>query len=185
MLSRIITKIFSIIDTLRWNSYYKTCEKRGMKLGTNVALSHGINFGSEPYLIEIGDFSRVSNSVSFINHSGGQLLMRTYEDYKDVRIFGRIKIGEKCFIGAKSTISYGVEIGNRSIIGTGSVVTESIPADSVYAGVPAKFICTTKDYYERKKLENIQYPRELEAERSKLDQFLIKNLPHTYKPIKK
>jgi acetyltransferase-like isoleucine patch superfamily enzyme len=44
------------------------------------------------------------------------------------------------FIGANSTILPGVTIGECSFIAAGSVVTLSVPKESVYAGVPAKLI---------------------------------------------
>lgn len=39
-----------------------------------------------------------------------------------------------------------VRIGNNVVIGAGSVVTDDVPANSVYAGNPAKFICSFDDY---------------------------------------
>jgi len=44
------------------------------------------------------------------------------------------------FIGAHATILKGVEIGEGSIVGAGSVVTKSIPSNETWAGNPAKFI---------------------------------------------
>ena len=43
-------------------------------------------------------------------------------------------------IGAHSVILKGVTIGARTIIGAGSVVTKSIPADCVAVGNPCKVI---------------------------------------------
>lgn len=51
-----------------------------------------------------------------------------------------IKIERGAFIGACSIILKGVTIGERAVIGAGSVVTKNIPADEVWAGNPAKFI---------------------------------------------
>ena len=51
-----------------------------------------------------------------------------------------IVIEDDVWIGAHSIILKGVTIGARSIIGAGSVVTKSIPADCVAAGNPAKVI---------------------------------------------
>jgi acetyltransferase-like isoleucine patch superfamily enzyme len=49
-------------------------------------------------------------------------------------------IENNVFIGAHSLILKGVTIGENSIVGTGSVVTKSIPANEIWAGNPAKFI---------------------------------------------
>ena len=51
-----------------------------------------------------------------------------------------IVIEDDVWVGAHSIILKGVTIGERSIIGAGSVVTKSIPADCVAAGNPCKII---------------------------------------------
>lgn len=51
-----------------------------------------------------------------------------------------IAIGSNCWIGAKVTVLAGVYIGNNCIIGAGSVVTKSVPDNSVAVGNPAKVI---------------------------------------------
>jgi len=51
-----------------------------------------------------------------------------------------IVIEDEVFIGARCTVLKGVTIGARSVIGAGSVVTESIPADCVAAGNPCRVI---------------------------------------------
>ena len=53
---------------------------------------------------------------------------------------GEIVIGDDCWIGANVVIVPGVIIGEKSVIGAGSVVTKNIPAFSVVGGVPAKVI---------------------------------------------
>lgn len=54
-----------------------------------------------------------------------------------------IVIRKGAFIGASCILLKGVEIGERSVIGAGSVVTRSIPADEIWAGNPAVFIRKT------------------------------------------
>ena len=51
-----------------------------------------------------------------------------------------VTIEDDVWIGASSIILKGVTIGARSIIGAGSMVTKSIPADSIAAGNPCKVI---------------------------------------------
>jgi len=51
-----------------------------------------------------------------------------------------VTIGEECWIGQNVTILSGVEIGKRSIIAAGAVVTKTIPPYAIAAGVPAKVI---------------------------------------------
>ena len=51
-----------------------------------------------------------------------------------------ISIGDDVLIGTRSMILKGVTIGARTIIGSGSVVTKSIPSDCIAAGNPCKVI---------------------------------------------
>ncbi len=51
-----------------------------------------------------------------------------------------ITIGNKVWIGGGVTILPGVKIGDRAVIGAGSVVTKDIPADVVAVGNPCKVI---------------------------------------------
>jgi len=49
-------------------------------------------------------------------------------------------IEDDVWIGAQCIILKGVTIGARTVIGAGSVVTHSIPADSIAAGNPCKVL---------------------------------------------
>jgi maltose O-acetyltransferase len=53
-----------------------------------------------------------------------------------------IIIGEDVWIGGSAVICPGVHIGDRSVIGAGSVVTKDIPADVFAAGNPCRVIRT-------------------------------------------
>ena len=56
-----------------------------------------------------------------------------------------VSIGDDCFIGAGAMVLKGCNIGARSIIGAGSVVTKDIPADCIAAGNPCKIIRRIND----------------------------------------
>lgn len=51
-----------------------------------------------------------------------------------------VRIGEECWIGGDVTICPGVTIGDRTVIGAGSVVTRDIPSDCVAVGNPCRVI---------------------------------------------
>ena len=51
-----------------------------------------------------------------------------------------VHIGKNAWIGAGATILPGVTIGDNAFIGAASVVTKNVPADTIVAGNPAKFI---------------------------------------------
>ena len=51
-----------------------------------------------------------------------------------------ITIGEDCWLGGNVTVCPGVTIGDRTVIGAGSVVTHDIPSDCIAAGNPCKVI---------------------------------------------
>ncbi len=182
---RIILKLHTIKKNLYDKAYIEICKQRGMKVGKDVIFIEAPAFGSEPYLIEIGDRTKITAGCTFINHDGAMYTIRSMDKYKDARNFGRIKVGKNCFIGNNCTLLPGSQMGDHCILGAGSVLNSSMPSNSVFAGVPAKFICTIEEYGDKALQNNVIYPRELEANRPKLDEYIKENLPHHYKPIRK
>lgn len=57
-----------------------------------------------------------------------------------VHLGGNVKVGQGTLIGIGSTVIPGIEIGEYSIIGAGSVVTKNIPSYCTAIGVPARVI---------------------------------------------
>ena len=89
-------------------------------------------------LIEIGDSNMFGPDVYITdsNHRFGPGL-KPNEEPMDV---GRVKIGNRCWIGAKVVILKNVELGDGCVVGAGAVVTKSFPAGSLVAGVPARLL---------------------------------------------
>lgn len=121
--------------------------KKGLKIGKNCEVYNTVNFGSEPFLITIGDRVRINHNVQLITHDGGVWVLRNLrDDLRDIDLFGKIEIGNNVHIGTNSIIMPNVKIGNNVIIGCGAIVTKNIPDNCVAVGVPAKVIESIDDY---------------------------------------
>lgn len=136
--------------------------KAGVTVGENCEIFATASFGSEPYLISIGDHVRVNKNVEFITHDGGTWVFRSqfytpsFKNAKNATLFGRIRVGNNVHIGTNSVIMPGVNIGNNVIIGCNAIVTRNVPDNSVFAGVPARFIETIQEY-ESKHLNDFDF----------------------------
>ena len=146
---------------------------RGARIGKGCDFIETPNFGSEPYLITIGDNTTLSFDVAMVTHDAGTRVIRHLPDGNpETVIYGPITIGNNCFIGCRTTILPNVTIGDNSIIGAGSVVNQDIPANSVAAGVPCKVICTLDEYREKHK-DDFMYVVNLSYDEKK--KFLLKH----------
>ena len=136
-----------------WISYEKYARKIGVHIGKNCSLLGRPSFGSEPYLISLGDHVMTAGGgkVRFITHEGAHWVLKGLdkEKYKNTFGYGRITIGNNVYIGANTTFLRGVTVGDNVIIGACSLVNKSLPANGVYAGVPAKRICSLKEWEEK------------------------------------
>lgn len=129
------------------NELNEYLRKKGIKIGNGTKTASNIRT-AEPYLIEIGKNVTLSHDVDFITHDNS--VCKIYGVYHDV--YGKIKIGDNCFIGAHSIIMYGVTIADNVIVASGSVVTKSVNKSNVIvAGCPARIIRTWDKFAEKTK----------------------------------
>jgi acetyltransferase-like isoleucine patch superfamily enzyme len=135
------------------NQYAKA---RGVKFGKGCSFRTK-NFDSEPYLITMGDNVATSVNVSFITHDGAVSVVRQFDEkYKKIDLFKPITIGNNVFIGWGAIIMPGTTIGDNVIVGAGSVVRGDLLSNSVYAGVPVKYICSLLEYIEKNEIYFLQ-----------------------------
>jgi acetyltransferase-like isoleucine patch superfamily enzyme len=121
----------------------------GMKVGEGCRL-YSLQVRSEAELVELGDNVIVSGEVMFITHDGS--VFTALDRFPGINgHYGRIRIGNNCFIGMRATIMPGVELGDRCVVAAGAIVMDSFPANSVIAGNPATTVCPTSMYMELKK----------------------------------
>lgn len=102
--------------------------------------------------MKVGTNCLFSTNITLLTHDGSVKVLNSlgYFNGKRMDKMGAIVIGNNCFIGKDATVMPGVTIGNNVIVGAGSIVSKSVPSDSVVTGVPAKIICSIDEYYQKK-----------------------------------
>jgi acetyltransferase-like isoleucine patch superfamily enzyme len=124
----------------------------GVRVGREVALLNEVRqFGTEPWLIEIGSRVNVAAGVVFVNHDGPSRVFRRGIEGGSIfgNRFGTIRVLDNCVIGTGAVLLPGVTIGPDSIVGANSVVTKDVPPRTVAAGLPARVVCTLDEYEAR------------------------------------
>jgi acetyltransferase-like isoleucine patch superfamily enzyme len=121
---------------------------RGVQIGADCHLlgSTKDTFGSEPYLIKIGDRVSITHDVDFITHDGGIRQFR--EIAPDIDVLGTIVIGNDVFIGAHTILLPDTVIGDGCVVGAGSVVKGHYAPHGVIYGNPALRVRSTEEYWE-------------------------------------
>jgi len=104
-----------------------------ISLGNYILISPGTSIRSAES-IDIGDSTMIASDVVITDSDWHCIYDRT--DY--VATPKPVKIHKNVWIGERSIILKGTQIGENSIIGAGSVVHGDIPPNSIYAGNPAK-----------------------------------------------
>ena len=169
-------RLFRIGVTTAKYRYIKRCVGKGTIVGvrTEIINSANVHIGAECLLqdaiylragtegrITIGDRAAINSFCRFFGHGvieigedtqigPGCLITTTEHDYDHTleTQFRSVSIGKRVWIGANVTILPGVEIGDFSVIGAGSVVMKSIRPHCMALGVPArvvKLLCEPSD----------------------------------------
>lgn len=107
----------------------------------NVKVGRSVSFGGGVHLfatsmITIGDHTMLGKQV---------MLHTSTHDYTKhpmwlSRIDRPIQVGSHVWIGARAIVLPGVQIGDYSVVGAGSVVTAHVPEKAIVAGNPARII---------------------------------------------
>ena len=110
--------------------------------GTNIKMGEKVFFNFNCVVLDVAQVTIGSRTLFGPNV---QVYTATHPlNYKErasgLEYAKPIAIGEDVWIGGSVVICPGVTIGDRSVIGAGSVVTKNIPADVFAAGNPCKVI---------------------------------------------
>lgn len=129
------------VEAARVKRRWATLCARGMHLGKDVWLPSSTWIDPDYcFLISIGDHSGFGEECLLLAHDAQM------DEFLDAARIGRINIHPSCHIGSRTVILPGVDIGPRTIVGANSVVSRSLPPDTVCAGSPAKVICSLDEY---------------------------------------
>ncbi|MFB2773868.1 acyltransferase [Shewanella xiamenensis] len=126
------------------NSYAR---KLGVEFGDGCRL-YTTSWGTEPFLIKIGNNVTITSGVKFLTHDGSTCLVKDDLGNRYQR-YGRISIGNNVFVGVNSIIFPGVSIGDNVIVGAGALVNKSLESNSVYVGTPVKRVSSFSEYADK------------------------------------
>lgn len=136
------------------NTYVKYLKRKGVKIGDNIEIffpnkTHIDDLN--PHLLEIGSFVSMTGPITILTHDYSVCVTKKkYNGY----ILGSQKktvIGDNVFLGWGCCILPGANVGNNVIIGAKAVVSGKIESNSVYAGNPARKICTLDEFYSKRR----------------------------------
>lgn len=137
-----IKKMLSTVNSPQGELEYRL--SRGLVIGENTHIYsiEGID-GAWPWLIRIGNNVTISSDVTILAHDASTNVVHCSTK------LGRVIIGDNVFIGARSVVLCNTKIGDNVIVGAGSVVTRDLPSNAVYAGSPARYICSIEEYRDK------------------------------------
>lgn len=128
-----------VVNSPNYYSHYSYFEARSSEseiiIGNNVSINNNCSIEAVSK-ITIHENVLIGINCSILDNDGHSLEI-------DNRLSGKPKSAEiviekNVFIGDNVTILKGVTIGENSVIGNGSIVTKSIPANVIAVGNPAK-----------------------------------------------
>lgn len=131
-------------------AYYRS---KGIQIGKNCVFRSAGSVRIDimrPALVSIGDNVDMNKNFTIMAHDfSHRVFLPLYGEF--LSSSGEVRIGNNIYFGTDVTVLKGVSIGDNCVIGAGSVVSRSIPANSVAAGVPCRVICSLEEYYEKRK----------------------------------
>ena len=134
------TQVYNAFKSYVTDDMYINIIPNQIILPENIKLGCGININ---FGVTIGPFTEIHNFVT-INRNTSIGHHNVIEEFvtisPGVNIAGHVLIKRNTLIGIGAVILNNITIGANVIIGAGTVVTKDIPDNTVWYGVPAKYI---------------------------------------------
>lgn len=107
-------------------------------IGKNSIIGDGCYLSAKEENIKlcIGDKCMLSRNAKLMTSDGHPI----YQNEKIINSAKDITLGDKVWIADDVTVLKGVEVGENSVVGIGSVLTKSIACGSIAVGNPAKIV---------------------------------------------
>ena len=159
MFEKLLGKIFSYLDHLRWKIRYKSY-RNIYQINDNfifngpdirfygsgeIILGRDSHIGSystiqsaNDCIVLIGNNCRISHNVRIYTKS--DIANQDFSQSKLLKKIGNVTISDNVWIGVNTYIGPNVKIGINSVISANSLVTKDIPDNCIAGGVPAKII---------------------------------------------
>lgn len=118
--------------------------KLGFKIGNNVFLDNVKIEENYPEFLEIEDNVTIAYDTRILLHDSAMNNL-----FSDPIKFGKVIIKEGAYIGSRCIIMPGVTIGEKSLVGAGSIVTHDVPDETIVMGNPAKVYMNINEYRKR------------------------------------
>lgn len=135
-------------------SYVNFLKKKGVTIGDSIEIVFPKDTFIDylnPHLLSIGSYVSMTGPITILTHDYSVCVLKKWSKGE---ILGKQKktiIGNNIFLGWGCTVLPGTKIGDNVIIGANAVVSGVIENNSVYAGNPAKKICSIEEYYLKRK----------------------------------
>lgn len=150
-MKKIINRIIELWARRSSNAYCNWLKRKGVDIGVNSYI-YPINAlidVSRPSLVKIGSNCYMNQHFTLLTHDWvTKVFLET--DRQFVNSSGRVTIGNNVSFGQNVMVLKGVTIGDNCFIGAGSIVTKSIPNNSVAVGIPCRVVMTIEDYYQKR-----------------------------------
>lgn len=158
----IISRILKALHE-RWikrssESYINYLRRQGVQIGKNTIIqspkTSEIDI-TRPSLVTIGENCFFNNYFELLTHDWvSQVFIHSGRNV--VNSSERVIIGNNVSCGRHVLILKGVTIGDNVFIGANSIVTKSIPSNTIAIGIPARVIMTLDEYYNKCQKESEQ-----------------------------
>lgn len=132
--------------------YIRSLRKAGVRIGEDVTIHYPHRTTIDvtaPHLLTIGNHVNITGPATILTYDYSWSVVKgAYGE-----VLGNMKpvsIGDNVFIGWGATILCGTTIEANTIIGAHSVVSGALTGNSVWAGVPARYICSLQEYRDRR-----------------------------------